>query len=118
MHSLECDGAGIRGANAHLVFRAINHEARRLGGHQERGNALLAQRRVSHRKHNGQLGALAVADKLLGAIDDPLAITQFSAGPQVVGFGAGLGFGQAEAADGLAAGKVRQPGLFLLVCRS
>ncbi|MNV07612.1 hypothetical protein D3C71_980500 [compost metagenome] len=51
---------------------------------------------------------------MLGAVDHPLTVTQFGAGAQVVRFGTGLGFGQAEAADGLAAGQISQPGLFLL----
>ena len=73
----------------------------------------LAQLRIGHGEDNRQFGALAVADELLGAVDHPLAVAQFGAGAQVVRFGTGLGFGQAEAADGLAAGQIRQPGLFL-----
>ncbi len=44
-----------------------------------------------------------------------MAVAQFGAGAQVVCFGAGLGFGQAEATDGLPTGQIGQPGLFLFV---
>ncbi|MDT4837894.1 hypothetical protein FQZ97_716370 [compost metagenome] len=105
--------AGVRSLDAHLVLAAVHHEAGGVGGHQEGGEALLAQFRVGHREDDGELGALAVADELLGAVEHPLAVHQLGAGAQVVRFRAGLGFGEAEAADGGAAGQLRQPEVLL-----
>ena len=107
------DSAGVRGADAHFVFCAIDDEARRGSWHQKRRKALFTQLRISDGKHDGEFGALAVADKLFGAVDHPVAVMQFCAGTQVVGFGAGLRFSKAKTANGLTAGKFCQPGLLL-----
>lgn len=114
-HAAAVEGyrAGVRGADAHFVFGAVDNKTGGGGGYQKRRNTFFAQIRVGYRKDNGQFGALAIADKLLGTGNHPLTVTQLGAGAQVMGFGAGLGFGQTEAGDGLAAGQLRQPGLFL-----
>ena len=114
-HAAAVEGyrAGVRGADAHFVFGAVDNKTGGGGGYQKRRNAFFAQIRVGYRKDNGQFGALAIADKLLGTGNHPLTVTQLGAGAQVMGFGAGLGLGQAEATDGLAAGEFGQPGVFL-----
>ena len=48
----EGHGAGVRGADAHLVFGTVHGKTWGVGGHQERRNALFAQLRVGHCKHN------------------------------------------------------------------
>ncbi|MNQ87009.1 hypothetical protein D3C85_1022190 [compost metagenome] len=95
------------------MFAAVDGETGGVGRHQEGRQALLAQLRIGDGEDDGKPGAFAVADELLGAIQHPVAIAQLGAGAQVVGFGAGLRLGQAEAADRLAAGQVREPEILL-----
>ena len=113
----ERDRAGIRGADAHLVFAAFHREAGRVGGHQKRGKTLLAEVRIGHREDDGQLRPLGIAAELLAAVEHPLAVHPFGAGAQVVRLGAGLRFGEGEAADGATAGQFSQP-LVLLRLRA
>src|SRR5690606_17739359 len=63
---VEGDRAGVGGADTHLVLAAVYLEARVVGGHQKRREALLAQLWVGHREDDGQAGAAGVADELLG----------------------------------------------------
>ncbi|MNH28241.1 hypothetical protein D3C79_883960 [compost metagenome] len=105
--------AGIGCLDAHLVFAAIDHESGIVGRHQESRQALFTQLRIGDGEDYSQPGALAVADELFGAIEYPLAVAQFGARAQVVCFGAGLWLGQAETANGLAAGQKRQPAVLL-----
>ena len=110
---IQRDGTGVRRSNAHFVLGAVNDETGRVRRNQKRREPFFAQLRVRHGKHDGQFGAFAIADKLLGAVDHPLAIAQFCPCAQVVRFGARLWFGEAEATDALTAGQFGQPRLFL-----
>ncbi|MNJ42553.1 hypothetical protein D3C77_375250 [compost metagenome] len=96
------------------MFAAIDHEAFVIGGYQKGRDAFFAQLRVGDGEDDGQPGTPGIADELLGAVDHPVLALQLGAGAQVVGFGAGLRLGQAEAANHLPAGQAFEPGLLLL----
>ena len=85
-----------------------DEESLGVGGYEEGGDALFAERRVGDGEHHRDFGAFAVGDELLRAVQHPVALGQHRAGLQIMGFRAGLRFGQAEATDGLAERHVGQ----------
>ena len=101
--------------DAELVLRAADQEAGRVGGHDERGNAFLAETGIGDREHDGHLGAFAIGDELLRTGQHPGVAVGDGARLEVVGLRAGLRFGEAEAADGPALGEVGQKAALLRV---
>jgi len=103
---VEMDGTGVRSAHAELVLCRLLDETGRIRGHDERGNALLAEIRVGNREHHRGAGAPAVADEQLFAVQHPLAVLQHRSRAQVVRLRAGLRLGEAERADLATRGEV------------
>ena len=82
-----------------------------LLGHEARGAFLddeALDAFIGHRPDDGDVGQIAVGDPHLGAVDDPVAAVLLGVGLHVGRIGAAVRFGQAEAADDLAAGHARQ----------
>src|SRR5690606_10647418 len=103
-HVVEVQGAGHRGAQAHLVLDLLGGEAGRALLHDEALDAL-----VGLRPDDGDVGQVAVGDPHLRAVEHPVAAILAGVGLHVGRVGAAVRLGQAEAADHLAGGHARQP---------
>ena len=78
--------------------------------HQEAENAILAAR-----PDHGHAGDAAIGDPQLVAVEDPIGPGLAGAGAHAAGIAAGIGLGEAEAPDHLAARHLGQPLLLLLL---
>ncbi|EAU62243.1 conserved hypothetical protein [Stigmatella aurantiaca DW4/3-1] len=114
-HVLEEHGAGVRRADAHLLVRLGPDEARRVRGHDEGGDALVARLLVRHREQHDGVRLGAVGDPVLRAVDDVLVAPAHR--DRLLGrrVAARLGLGEAEAAELLAAGERGEELLLLLL---
>src|SRR3546814_18468430 len=70
--------------------------------------------RIGARHQGEHAGMRRIGDEALGAVDDVMIALAFGAGPDAGGIRAGLGFGQGEAGNHLAAGPFGEPGRLLL----
>ena len=109
-HVVEQQLGGDRGAQAELLVDVLGGEALGALGDEEAADAL-----VGLRPDDGDVGDRAVGDPHLLAVQDPVVAVAAGAGPHRAGVRAGVGLGQAEAADRLAGGHPRQPLLLLLL---
>ena len=83
---VEQDRASIGGADTELFFRWLHIEAWRIGRHDKCGQPFFTEIGISHRKHDSDMCTFAVGDKLLGAVQYPLAIDKFGRGLEIIGF--------------------------------
>ena len=83
-------------------------------GHDEGGNALVAQLPVDGGKDNGHIGVGAVGDEHLVAIEDVLLSISHRARPQRGGVAAGLRLRQREASEQLSASERLEERLLLV----
>jgi hypothetical protein len=97
-------------ALAHLFLDAGDDVAGRIGRHQEAGDAFLAGGLVGDGEDDRHLRVLAGGDELLDAVEDEMIAVAVGAGGDRRRIGAGMRFGQAEAAEHLAARQRLQPG--------
>ena len=114
---LEGERPGVGGVPAHLAVGLADLVAGGAVGDDQVGDLLAPVDLAGDggdRDAAGDLGA-GVGDELLGAVDRPLAVGELGAGADVAGVGAGLGLGQAEGGEALAAAQPRQPFVLLLV---
>jgi hypothetical protein len=89
---------------AHLALGAGDAVARRGGGHQEAGDALLAGGLVGDGEDDGHVGVLAGGDELLDAVEHEVSPSR-SARVVMAEASEPVWLGQAEAAELLAAGQ-------------
>ncbi|SEP47173.1 hypothetical protein SAMN02990966_06795 [Rhodospirillales bacterium URHD0017] len=106
--------AVIGRALPHRVLDPCHGVAGCFRRHDERRNALLAHRRVGHREDQGDVGAAAGGNELLGAVQDELVADPLGARRDRRGIGAGARFGEAEGAQKFAAGEWTQEAFLLL----
>src|SRR5438270_6783362 len=99
---LEDDMRGIGSLLAELLFKPRHLEARRVGGHQEGADAMLANGRVADGKDDRQSGGTAIADELLAAVQDIIIAFARGTAADRRGVGTGLGLRQAETGEHLA----------------
>ena len=83
--------------------------------HDEGGDAVVALGLVGHGEDHEGVGHVAVGDEALGAVEDVVVALQHGQGLLAGGVGAGVGLGQAEGADLLAAQQVGQVLALLLL---
>jgi hypothetical protein len=100
-------GGDVAG-QAHLLLRGAEGHARRVARHHERGEAALGVVGGAG-EQDVVVRARAVADPLLGAVDDVLVTLADGPGPDSAHVGAGLGLGEAVRAEPVAAEHPRQP---------
>src|SRR4051794_38128650 len=112
---VEGDFCGIGGAQPELAVDLLGGEAVAAGRDDEAGEAAMLLLRVGLGEDQGEVGDVAEADPHLLAADRPAVLGLGRAGALVGGVGAGVGLGQAEAAEPLAGAESRQPLLFLLL---
>ena len=105
---------GIRGPRSQLVQRPRDVEAREVGVDQEQAEALVPGRLVRPRHQEAEVGPPAVRDEDLPAVDDPLVAVPAGRGLDGGHVGAGIGLGDPQAGDLLAAdGRAQVPVLLL-----
>ncbi|KAG1444116.1 hypothetical protein G6F57_017894 [Rhizopus arrhizus] len=104
-HVFKRNLAGVRGVLAQLVFDAQHLIPRRVGRHDEGGNAALAGVRISHGEDDHRLAAFARGDELLGAVQDVVVAVAAGPGAQAAGIGPRLRLGQRKAPDVFARGQ-------------
>ena len=113
---LEEQFGGVGGVEAELLQLAAAAEAWRIGGlHHHQRDALGAFLRVGLGDNDNEIGVLAVGDEGLRAVEH-VAVAGFSrGGAHALQIGTGAGLGHGDGADHLAAHKLGQPALLLLV---
>ncbi|MCY1293626.1 hypothetical protein D9M70_428910 [compost metagenome] len=114
-HVVELDLAGIGRMLAELFLHPHHLESGGVGGHDEGADALLAGLRVGDREDDHHSSMAAGGDELLGAVQHVVVTVAAGAGAQVAGIRPGLGLGEGEGADHLAAGQGTQEALLLLL---
>jgi hypothetical protein len=97
-----------------LVFDADDLIARRVGRHDESGNALLAGVGIGYGKDDDDIAVLARRDELLGTIDDVMITRAAGAGTEIRCIRPGLRFRQGKTTDPFAGGQFRKESLLLL----
>jgi hypothetical protein len=112
---LEQDLRRIRSVLAELFLDAGDDVARRVCGHDEGRDALLAGARIGDGEDHGDLRVLARGDELLDAIEHPAVAIAHGLGPDRRGVGADMRLGQAEAAQPFAGRQLLQVFLLLRV---
>ncbi len=90
-------------------------EARLVGVDEEAGQPAVALLGIGLGEDQRDLGVVAHRDPHLGAVDHPAGVGLARAGALVGGVGAGVGLGQAEAAEPFAGAELRQVVLLLLL---
>src|SRR5699024_8696684 len=106
------------GVPADLVVGGFGGEARGAGGHDDRGDLLLAViARAGDGRGSDELGDVGagVRDELLRAVDDPFAAVQLRGGLRATRVRTGLWLGQPKAGQALAGDQVGQVLLLLLL---
>src|SRR5512141_1137052 len=82
---------------------------------EERGDALVALRRIRVREHERELRHRSVGDPHLAAVDDPVAAVALRRRLKLRRVASHRRLGEPEAADDLAAAEARQPRSLLLL---
>ena len=100
-HIVEGQRAGIAGFLPQLAFHPGHPEPRRIVGHDERRDALLARIRIGHGEQDGGLADPGVADELLGPVDLVAPVALGGAGAHAAGVGTSARLGQGEAGHGV-----------------
>src|SRR5437016_360731 len=90
-------------------------EACLVGVDDEAGKPTVTLLRIGLGEDQRDLGVVGERDEHLRAVDHPAAVAATSARALIGSVGAGVGFGQAEAAEPLAAAELRQVALLLLL---
>ena len=104
-----------RAADTHLLLLLADAEAGVGLLDDEGADALGAQALVGHGDDDEHVGVGAVGDENLASVEHPLVAVKDGGGLLPGGVGAGVGLGQAESADPLAAGQLGQVALLLLL---
>ena len=114
-HVLEGEQRGVGGVHAELLELLLADHAGRVHRHEEQREAVVAGVRVGLRDEHDHVGAVAVRDVGLRAVDDVLVAVPHRARLDAGDVGAGVGLGDAEAEDLLALDRGHDPLLLLLL---
>jgi hypothetical protein len=90
------------------VLHLVHHIAGAVGGHEERGDAFLAGRRIADGKDDRHFGNAPVGNELLGAVEPPAAIGPLGPRAQGRSVRSGVRLGQGEGAGGAARHQIGQ----------
>ena len=104
-HVLEGEQRGVRRVHAELLELLLADHAGRVHVDEEEREAVVAGVRVGLRHEHDEVGPVAVGDVGLRAVDDPLVAVAHGARLDAGHVGAGVGLGDAEAGDLLAADR-------------
>ena len=104
-HVLEREQRGVGRVHAELLELLLADHAGRVHVDEEQREAVVAGVRVGLRDEHDEVGAVAVRDVRLRAVDDPLVAVAHRARLDAGHVGAGVGLGDAEAGDLLAADR-------------
>ena len=105
---LEDKLGGGAAADTHLLLLLADAEAGVGLLDDEGADALGAEALVGHGDDDEHVGVAAVGDENLAAVEHPLVAVEDSGGLLTGGVGTGVGLGEAEGADPLAAGELGQ----------
>ncbi len=114
-HVLEGQQRRVGGVHAELLEALLADHAGRVHRHEEEREAVVAGVRVGLGDEHDHVGAVAVGDVGLGAVDDVLVAVAHRARLDAGDVGAGVGLGDAEAEDLLAGDRGDDPLLLLLL---
>src|SRR3954451_3967137 len=98
-HVLEGEQRGVAGVHAELLELLLADDARQVHGHEEQRDAAVAGLRVGLGDEDDHVGAVAVGDVGLRAVDYVLVAVAHRARLDAGDVGAGVGLGDAEAED-------------------
>ena len=114
-HVLEGEQRGVGGVHAELLELLLADHAGRVHVDEEEREAVVAGVRVGLRDEHDEVGAVAVGDVGLRAVDDVLVAVAHGARLDAGDVGAGVGLGDAEAEDLLALDRGHEVLLLLLL---
>ncbi len=114
-HVLEGEQRGVGGVHAELLELLLADHSRGVHRHEEQGEPVVAGLRVGLGDEHDHIGAVAVRDVGLGAVDDVVIAVSDGAGLDAGDIGAGVRLGDAQAEDLLALDRRDDPLLLLLL---
>ena len=114
-HVLKDHLARVVGSVAELVLLGDHAVAGVVGGRDERGHAPLAGARIGHRHDHRHIGGRSCGDERLVAVEDVLVAVPGGPGTDGRRVRSGVGLGEVDAAQPLAAGELGEVAALLLV---
>src|SRR5664280_2685336 len=110
--AVEEEAVGVAGVPAELAVPGLDDEARSVGRHDERGDAVLGASGDCDDRGDFRT---AVGDERLATVDHPLVTSEAGPGPGGAGVTAAVGLGKPECAERATGDEVGQPAVLLFL---